>query len=117
MARSWPKASKGKALDELTAMANALLQGLRVEPTPQQGDAAFERHQLLAIRFHRAARLNERARDREGQAWCRYFDEHFPRGSDRAELLWEKWRVRLLRMKRQGLGLRLRTVSLMRTGR
>ena len=104
-------------MDELTAMANALLQGLRVELTPQQGDAAFERHQLLAIRFHRAARLNERARDREGQAWCRYFDEHFPRGSDRAELLWEKWRVRLLRMKRQGLGLRLRTVSLMRTGR
>jgi hypothetical protein len=43
----------------LEALREALLFGLRVElPAENPGYAAFERHQLLAIRFHRASRLN-----------------------------------------------------------
>ncbi|MGZ8739940.1 MAG: hypothetical protein ACXWZ8_05035 [Gaiellaceae bacterium] len=89
----------------LALMKKALLWGLRVNLTPEQGDEAFERHQLLAIRFHRAARLNDRAGDREGQGWSRYFKEHFPRGDAHAELLWHKWRVPLLKDDTPGVGI------------
>lgn len=89
---------------DLAGIRNSLIGGLRVELTPEQGVEAFERHQLLAIRFHRAARLNDRARDRGGQGWCRYFAEHFPRGDTHAELLWDQWRVPLLKDETPGIG-------------
>jgi hypothetical protein len=72
-------------LDQLKA---SLLRDLGVQLQPEQGDVAFERHQLLAIRFHRAARLNGRAGEGEGGTWVRYFGEHFPRGVEHADLLW-----------------------------
>jgi len=53
---------------ELTELEAALTQGLRVDLAPEDGILAFERHQLLAIRFHRVSRRSdrrswERARD------------------------------------------------------
>jgi hypothetical protein len=46
---------------------------------------------LLAIRFHRAARLNAPELG-ERAAWRQYFAEHFPRGDEHALRLWEYWR-------------------------
>jgi hypothetical protein len=89
---------------ELVELKSSLLRDLGVQLQPEQGDVAFERHQLLAIRFHRAARLNQRASDREGQAWVRYFGEHFPRGYEHARLLWREWRVPLLKDETPGAG-------------
>jgi hypothetical protein len=90
---------------DLVGIRSSLLGGLRVKLTPQQGVEAFERHQLLAIRFHRAARLNGRAGDCEGQGWSRYFAEHFPRGDTQARLLWSEWRVPLLKDETPGKGI------------
>jgi len=90
---------------ELEAIKQALLEGLRIPLTPAQGVEAFARHQLLAIRFHRAARLNQRSSDREGQGWCRFFREHFPRGDAHAPLLWGEWRVPLLKDETPGAGI------------
>jgi hypothetical protein len=87
---------------ELEALRGALLFGLHVSlPAENPGYAAFERHQLLAIRFHRAARLNA-PREGEGQGWRTYFREHFPRGDAHAPLLWEDWRVQLLKDESPG---------------
>ena len=33
----------------------------------------------------------------EGKAWQRYFDEHFPGGGDHGRVLWEDWRVKLVK--------------------
>src|SRR2546430_4114499 len=90
---------------ELGQLRASLVRDLGVDLQPEQGDVAFERHQLLAIRFHRAARLNQRASDREGQAWVRYFAEHFPRGYEQARLLWRGWRVPLLKDETPGEGI------------
>jgi hypothetical protein len=92
------------AAHELDAIKQTLLAGLRVRLTPEQGVEAFARHQLLAIRFHRAARLSERSSYREGQGWCRFFADHFPRGDANALLLWEHWRVPLLKDEMPGAG-------------
>jgi hypothetical protein len=83
--------------EELQALREALLLGLRVElPSVNPGYAAFERHQLLAIRFHRASRLNAPGIS-EGKAWQQFFDEHFPRGGEHGLRLWEDWRGRLVK--------------------
>ena len=61
--------SPGSDLPELKA---SLLRDLGVGLRSDQGDQAFERHQLLAIRFNRAARLNRRKSDqRDGTIWNR----------------------------------------------
>jgi hypothetical protein len=82
---------------ELDALRNALLFGLRASlPAQDPGYAAFERHMLLAIRFHRAARLNA-PWETERQGWLLYFKEHFPRGDEHALRLWDDWRGRLVK--------------------
>jgi hypothetical protein len=82
---------------ELEALREALMFGLRVDlPSVNPGYAAFERHQLLAIRFHRASRLNAPGAT-ERQGWLQYFDEHFPRGRAHGLRLWEDWRGRLVK--------------------
>lgn len=86
------------------SIRGALLDDLRTRLTPEQGVEAFARHQLLAIRFHRAARLNQRSSDGEGEGWQRYFVDHFPRGAQHARLLWAEWRVPLLKDETPGLG-------------
>jgi hypothetical protein len=92
------------ATPQLDAIRKSLREGLRVQLTPEQGIEAFARHQFLAIRFHRAARLNQRSSDGEGQGWCRFFREHFPRGDEHALLVWEQWRVPLLKDEMPGTG-------------
>lgn len=85
------------ALDELH---DALVAGLGWEIPPQDGMRAFEAHQLLAIRIHRAARLNRHASDGDGQAWVRYFVECFPfprNGENEAVILWKDYRVGLVK--------------------
>jgi hypothetical protein len=91
-------------MDEQVAdLKAALLVGLRVALQPDQGYQAFERHQLLAIRFHRAARTNATGVS-ERKGWCQYFEEHFPRGDEYAVLLWERWRNALLKDEYPGPG-------------
>jgi hypothetical protein len=89
---------------DLAEMRAGLLSGLRVDLGPDQGRDAFERHQLLAIRFHRAARLNA-PREGERAGWRLYFREHFPRGDDKeAKLLWDRWRCALIKDEYPGPG-------------
>jgi hypothetical protein len=87
-------------VDELKAIRQSLLRRLRVPVGPEDGEEAFERHILLAVRFHKAAGLNQTIGG-EGRGWCQYFDEHFPKGalwnSGDAQILWEDWRVGLLK--------------------
>jgi hypothetical protein len=67
---------------------------------PEDGDEAFDRHIPLAVRIHRAAGLNARASDKEGQAWRRYVVDYFPPGHNTAadaDFLWSEWRTRLLK--------------------
>jgi hypothetical protein len=91
--------------DELQTLREALLDGLRVELGPDDGRQAFERHQLLAIRFHRAARLNVAGtKTGEQRGWCQYFEEHFPRGGEHGELLFTRWRTTLLKDEMPGRG-------------
>lgn len=86
--------SDQKDLDDLKS---ALVRGLGVPLSgPDVGYAAFERHQLLTIRVHRAARLNS-PDETERQGWLTYFREHFPRGDTHAQRLWEDWRGRLVK--------------------
>jgi len=89
--------------EQLADLKAALLVGLRVGLQPDQGYQAFERHQLLAIRFHRAARTNATGVS-ERRGWCQYFEEHFPRGDEYAVLLWERWRNALLKDEYPGPG-------------
>jgi hypothetical protein len=86
-------------LDELRA---SLLRSLGEPLGADDGEAAFDRHILLAVRIHRAAGLNARAREGEGKAWTRYFMEHFPvqrNSKEDAEWLWREWRTRLLKIE------------------
>jgi hypothetical protein len=86
--------------DELDDLRASLLRGRPRELGPDEGDEAFERHILLAVRIHRAARLNQRNLDTEGAGWRRYFVEYFPDGRNwpaDADFLWDKWRVGLLK--------------------
>jgi hypothetical protein len=89
----------------LADLRKTLLRGLRTARSLRdgEGELAFERHQLLAARFLRVARLNRRpgAKNREG--WLAYFDEHFPRGSEHARLLWDDWRKPLLQRGAAGM--------------
>jgi hypothetical protein len=91
--------------DELDLLRASLSRGLAFDLSADQGDEAFERHQLLAIRFHRAARLNVPAGIGERNGWCRYFDEHFPRGGEHGALLFDKWRCTLVKDERPGGGI------------
>lgn len=85
----------GQALGEL---GRSLLRGGRPQLTAEQGEEAFDRHVLLAARVHRASRLNQAAGDREGQAWRRYFEQHFPRLRHlQADVLWADWRCALVK--------------------
>lgn len=81
---------------DLERVRRTLLHGLRVSLGPEQGWEAFERHQLLTIRFHHAARLNApRVGERVG--WRQYFDAYFPRGGEHGRLLFERWRTTLIK--------------------
>jgi hypothetical protein len=83
--------------DEVVELRESLVRGLAVAlPETDPGYAAFERHQLLAIRFHRAARLNAPS-EGERAGWRTYFREHFPRGDEHAVRLWEDWRCQLVK--------------------
>lgn len=93
----------GRALDaDLLAIRTSLLRGLRPRKPlgSSDGELAFERHILLAIRFHKAAGLNQ-TRKGEGVGWCEYFDEHFPKrpgwSVGDAKVLWDDWRVGLVK--------------------
>jgi hypothetical protein len=92
---------------ELALMKVVLLRGLDVPVNEENFLDAFERHQLLAIRFHRAANIDA-AHDpsiRERGAWRLYFEEHVPRATDKdALLLWEYWRTTLLKDETPGSG-------------
>jgi hypothetical protein len=88
----------------LDRVRRSLLHGLRVSLGPEQGWEAFERHQLLAIRFHRAARLNSPTGFSDRNGWCRYFDAYFPRGGEHGKLLFERWRSTLLKDEMPGRG-------------
>ena len=76
----------------------ALLRGLRTANPVRAGDGdlAFERHQLLAARFLRAARLARRPGAKSHEGWLAFFRDHFPRGGEHARLLWTDWRKPLL---------------------
>lgn len=91
------------ASSTLENLRETLLRGLRVELGPDQGFEAFERHLLLASRFHHAAKLNAPEQG-ERAAWRQYFGEHFPRGEEHALLLWESWRNTLLKEETPGSG-------------
>jgi len=89
---------------DLDGIRHSLLRGLRPPGPlgPEDGELAFERHILLAIRFHRAAGLNQRARvGEEGKGWRQYFNEYFPkrRGWKQGDeqLLWTDWRCGLVK--------------------
>jgi hypothetical protein len=86
--------------DDLTDLRESLLRNLRRSLGPDDGDEAFECHIRLAVRIHRAARLNARRSDGEGDGWRRYFVDYFPEGRnsfDDAHFLWRFWRTRLLK--------------------
>lgn len=85
---------------DLQGIRDSLLRGLRVELGPEDGDVAFERHILLAVRFHRAAGLNQTVTG-EGLGWQQYFDEYFPKRPEWVPedetRLWTDWRVGLVK--------------------
>ncbi|HZO33580.1 MAG TPA: hypothetical protein VFB17_00755 [Gaiellaceae bacterium] len=82
----------------LSDLRIALLRGVRTTSPLRAGDGdlAFERHQLLAARFLRTARLNRRPGAKSSEGWLTFFREHFPRGAEHARLLWTDWRKPLL---------------------
>lgn len=91
---------------QLDALSADLLRELRRPLGPDDGAEAFECHQLLAIRVHRAARLyspqlilraRQGERGVEGKGWNIYFNENWPKASREAELLWKHWRTPLLK--------------------
>ncbi len=85
---------------ELLRLRDSLLHNLRRHLGPEDGDEAFDRHILLAVRVHRAAGLNARKSEGEGAAWQRYFVDYFPAGRNSptdADFLWREWRTRLLK--------------------
>ena len=88
-------------LDEIKA---SLLRWPRTELQPDHGEEALERHQILAIRFHRAARLNAPDQPGEKVPWNAYFNGYFPRGGTYGGLLWDDWRCSLLKDDAPGTG-------------
>lgn len=82
----------------LDDLHKALLRGLRTSRPLQAGDSelAFERHQLLAARFVRVARLDRAPGAKTREGWHSFFRDHFPRGDEHARLLWSAWRKPLL---------------------
>jgi hypothetical protein len=90
----------------LSTLCEALLGGLRrTKPLdPSQGDLAYEGHQLLALRLHRAVRLDRPPKAGGKKAWAVFLREHFPRGDEHAELLRTAWRRPLLRNRPAGRG-------------
>ena len=85
--------------DDIDGVRESLLRGLRHALGPSEGDEAFERHILLAVRIHKAAGLNQTVIG-EGKGWVQYFEEHFPQGRNSpvdAQCLWEDWRVGLVK--------------------
>ena len=62
---------------ELEELRQELLYRLRRDLTQQQGFEAFECHQLLAVRFHRAARTNGPGMS-EAKGWMRFFKVDLP---------------------------------------
>jgi len=90
---------------EISALHSALTRDLRVTLSPDDGLTAFERHQLLAIRFHHCALLNAPAAIKgEGDQWRLFFDTYFPHGGEHATLLWKDWRIGLLKDDAPGPG-------------
>lgn len=87
-------------------LRDALLVGLRTRRPLRRRDSelAFERHQLLAIRFQAGARLNDCGKAKERERWRIYFRQYFPRGGGQADLLWSRWRKPLLRNEPAGPG-------------
>ena len=90
--------------DELVELRESLLRRLRVDLRFDQGDEAFEAHQRLTSRFHRAAKLNTAEKQGDRKAWCRYFGEFLPDRSEHAELLFERWRCTLVKDEMPGAG-------------
>jgi hypothetical protein len=85
--------------DTLSDFRADLLKGKPTRP-PHDGREALEFHKLLTSAIHRAAGLNKRCSERDGESWTRYFCEHFPAGRnyhDDANALWTDWRTRLLK--------------------
>jgi hypothetical protein len=86
---------------ELADLRTDLLDRLRVPATT--GEEAFERHQLLAIRVHRAARLAQAGGERA--SWIAYVTTHFPAPrnvKDDAQRLFEYWRNPLVKDEMPG---------------
>lgn len=82
----------------LVDLRSSLLRNLRRDLGPEDGDEAFDRHILLAVRIHRAASLDRAKAD--GEAWRQYFIKYFPAGHNShadAQYLWREWRTRLLK--------------------
>jgi hypothetical protein len=89
----------------LDDLRKALLRRLRTT-TPLRADdteLAFERHQLLAARFVRVARLDRAPGAKTREGWHSFFREHFPRGGEHARLLWTDWRNPLLQRGTTGV--------------
>lgn len=88
------------AQEELGELRESLLRNLRVQLGHHDGDLAFERHILLAVRFHRAAGLNQTVTG-EQAGWVQFFEEHFPKRAEwlpaDAKLLFRKWRIGLVK--------------------
>jgi hypothetical protein len=87
--------------DERDELKASLLHRLRpdVPLGPEDGDEAFARHILLAIRIHHAAKLNQTVSG-EGKGWTEFVTDYFPAGRNSAadaDLLWTDWRVGLVK--------------------
>ena len=96
--------------DELDVLQASLLHRLRLpDPLgPEEGDAAFDRHVLLATKIHRAACLNLARND--GKGLIRFLTTYFPdgrNGPQDARLLWTNWRVGLLKDRAARAGVSL----------
>jgi hypothetical protein len=90
----------------LADLRDALLGGLRTPKPLRRRDEtlAYERHQLLVIRFQAVVRLSQTGGAKGRDRWAAYFREHFPRGDEHAILLWTAWRKPLLRNEPPGAG-------------
>jgi len=88
----------------LDDLRKALLRGLRTTRPlrADDSDLAFERHQLLAARFVRVARLGRAPGAKTREGWHSFFRDHFPRGDEHARLLWTDWRKPLLQRGTNG---------------
>ena len=79
---------------ELLAMQDRLLWRLHVPLTNEQGDEAFERHVLLAVKVTVAADIFGNG-DNGKLRWMSFFESCFPQSlypEEIASMLWEDWR-------------------------